>query len=127
MEWKRSTLVVSCCLVLCAAMACDNRPRYRKPPAPPPAQPVEPPKQDIPITAKDTGAILFICSANHEEWEAIVDKCTNCRSNNDFYVDESINGFVCRACKQRFPNDKIVCDKCGAPPGPRTRVRIKHR
>jgi hypothetical protein len=124
-ETKRLAFL-AICLALAAAIACDNRPKYRKPPPPPPPV-VEPPPQEIPITARETGAIFFVCAANHEEWEAIVDKCPNCRSNNDFYVDESINGFVCRACKQRLPNDKIVCDKCGTSPGPRTRVKIKHR
>ena len=124
---KVQKLVAICTVVtlLLLAGACGKR---RPPPkvTPPPAPVVDPPKEEIKITAGETGAIWFICSNGHEEWEAIVDKCPSCGSNNDFYVDQASNAFVCRACKKTLPSEKIVCDKCGAGPGGK-RVKIKHR
>jgi hypothetical protein len=106
-------------------MAGCDKPKPRRP-RPKPKPPVEP-TPDSGITAAQTGAIAFACvdTSKHEEWEVVIDTCPSCGLKNYFFQDPGGKGFFCYRCKNRVPDDKFVCDRCGQPPT--TKIKLKRR
>ncbi len=72
----------------------------------------------------DVGSIMFICNtAKHGDYEVVLSMCPTCAKAKRFAFDHGAKVFRCTICKR--PYSPLKCDRCGQPPGPRTRVRMK--
>lgn len=72
----------------------------------------------------DVGSIMFICNtAKHGDYEVVLSMCPTCAKAKRFAFDHTAKLFRCTICKR--PYGVVKCDRCGQPPGPRTRVRMK--
>lgn len=72
----------------------------------------------------DIGSVMFICNnAKHGDYECVLSACRICGKMKKFAYDYTTRSFRCTICKREY--SPIKCDKCGEPPGPRTRIRMK--
>lgn len=74
----------------------------------------------------DMGGVMFICNnASHGDYEVVLKLCPACGKAKRFFYDYSLKpaAFRCSVCRKPFT--AVKCDRCGQPPGPRTRIRTK--
>jgi hypothetical protein len=106
-----------------------NGPAARPPgpaPAPAAAAASEPDLSGFAPGEDDIGSIMFICNtASHGDREVIISMCGVCCKAKKFSFDHNAKCFRCTVCKKSYPTASLKCDRCGQPPGPRTRIRMK--
>ncbi len=93
-------------------------------PAPAPAP--EPAAASFAPEENDVGSVMFICNnAAHGDYEVVLSRCPTCAKVKRFAYDYNASPacFRCTVCKAKFA--AVKCDRCGTPPGPRTRIRTK--
>src|ERR1043166_8052729 len=74
----------------------------------------------------DLGSVMFICNnPKHGDYECVLPLCRVCGKMKKFGYDYSAKCWRCSVCKREFPVAQMKCDRCGDPPGPRTRIRMK--
>src|ERR1043166_5387605 len=103
--------------------------------APAPATPPPAPQEvalAVPVTPgfapgeTDLGSVMFICNnPKHGDYECVLPLCRVCGKMKKFGYDYSAKCWRCSVCKREFPVAQMKCDRCGDPPGPRTRIRMK--
>ena len=89
-------------------------------------EPAAPPDSGYMPEETDLGAVMFICNnASHGDYEVVLKLCPGCGKAKRFFYDYSLKpaAFRCQVCRKPFT--AVKCDRCGQPPGPRTRIRTK--
>jgi hypothetical protein len=101
-----------------------GKPATTKEPAPAPAPAMGAVSPGFNPGEDDVGSVMFICNnAKHGDYEVVLSHCPTCAKAKKFSFDHDAKVFRCAVCKR--PYAPLKCNRCGDPPGPRTRVRMK--
>jgi hypothetical protein len=91
-------------------------------------EPAAPPDSGFNPGDDNVGNLMFVCNnPKHGDYEVVIKFCPSCGKSKRFFYDYEAQPAVyrCSVCRKVTPTTAMKCDKCGQPPGPRTRVRTR--